>query len=357
MGLLEWDGAKNGTTFKGNSSRIDVNRLKLEKGMERAGKRILLPPLDNRLHPWDAGGMDHDQRFKTLIPEFFVEFLRLFFADWADRLDLSDPEWLEKELFPDPPEGKRHAIDLVARVTLKRPDGTTPSLLLVHIEIESPERTTDLKSRLPYYYHFLRDKKQLPVLPVVMYLKVGLDGIGIDTCVEKVDDFEVNRFRYLYVGLPGLDGVQYMQGDNWLGVALSALMKIPPERVAWLGAEALRKLAEAPISDQKRYRLAECVQAYLPMDAKQKQEFKELLETESYAGVKAMNKTVYEAGMERMGIRIAIELLEDHFGLVTAEVRDHLERMSVDELSQLARKIPKAKSLAELGLPGSSAGE
>lgn len=31
--------------------------------------------------------MDHDLRFKTLIREFFVEFLRLFFGLWADRLD------------------------------------------------------------------------------------------------------------------------------------------------------------------------------------------------------------------------------------------------------------------------------
>ncbi|MDD4270849.1 MAG: hypothetical protein PHN77_21720, partial [Thermoguttaceae bacterium] len=43
----------------------------------------------------------------------------------------------------------------------------------------------------------------------------------------------LSRFQYLYVGLPGLDGVEYAKGDNWLGVALSVLMKIPPDRVAW----------------------------------------------------------------------------------------------------------------------------
>ena len=30
---------------------------------------------------------DHDQRFKTLLKEFFADFLRLFFAPWAERLD------------------------------------------------------------------------------------------------------------------------------------------------------------------------------------------------------------------------------------------------------------------------------
>jgi hypothetical protein len=46
---------------------------------------------------------DHDQRFKALIREFFGYFLRLFFADWADRLDCDAVEWLDKEVFPDPP--------------------------------------------------------------------------------------------------------------------------------------------------------------------------------------------------------------------------------------------------------------
>lgn len=171
-------------------------------------------------------GMDHDQRLKNLIREFFVDFLRLFFAEWAARLDLSAVQWLDKELYPDPPEGSRHEMDLLGQVPIVAPaePPVTASLLLIHIEVEAPDRTTRLKPRLPYYYHFVRDKLQLPVLPIVIYLKVGLDGIGVDAYVEELWGLEINRFQYLYVGLPGLDAVEYVQGDNWLGVALSALM-------------------------------------------------------------------------------------------------------------------------------------
>src|SRR4029078_4828473 len=119
--------------------------------------------------------------------------------------------------------------------------GIAPWLVLVHIEIESPDQTTRLKPRLPMYYYHLRSAHGLPVLPIVIYLNVHLDGIGIDAWSEKFWELEVVTFRSLYVGLPGLDGVKYVQGDNWLGVALAALMKIPHERVAWLGAEALRR--------------------------------------------------------------------------------------------------------------------
>ena len=159
--------------------------------------------------------MDHDQRFKTLIRQFFAQFLLLFFRDWAARLDLSQVQWADTEVYPDPPEGTRHALDMLAKVPLAAESGAavTDTLLLVHIEIESPDRTTKLTPRLPYYYHFLRDKHQLPVLPIVLYLKVGLDGVGVDCYVEELWGLEISRFQYLYVGLPGLDGVEYVQGD------------------------------------------------------------------------------------------------------------------------------------------------
>jgi hypothetical protein len=56
--------------------------------------------------------LDHDQRFKSLIREFFAEFLRLFFAVWAARFDFNAIEWLDKEMLPNPPEGSRHVLDL-----------------------------------------------------------------------------------------------------------------------------------------------------------------------------------------------------------------------------------------------------
>ena len=86
--------------------------------------------------------MDHDQRLKALIREFFAMFLRLFFSEWADRFDLDDIEWLDKELLPNPPEGSRHQLDLVAKLKTREPMESKQWLALVHIEIESPDRTT-----------------------------------------------------------------------------------------------------------------------------------------------------------------------------------------------------------------------
>ncbi|HTU22940.1 MAG TPA: DUF4351 domain-containing protein [Gemmataceae bacterium] len=303
---------------------------------------------------------DHDQRFKTLIQEFFGDFLALFFAEWAERLDCAAVEWLHQEVFPNPPEGARRVLDLVGKLPARQAvpgqrSGETESwLALVHIEIESPDTAAPLRSRLFHSYVNLRDKYVLPVLPIPVFLRVGLDGIGIDAYEELFWEFQTIKCQYLYVGLPALDGLQYVQGDNWLGVALSALMRIPRARMAWLGAEALRRITEAPLTGQQRYLLGECVQAYLPLDDEQKQEFHELLAGESYRGVQAMNTTWFEQGLEKgieKGYRQLLqEQLAEQFGSLSPAVLERVQQLPAERLSALARALLRAQSLRELGL-------
>ena len=64
---------------------------------------------------------DHDQRFKTLLKELLPEFFALFFEEWAERFDFSSVEWLDKEVLPDPPEGQRRVLDLVAKLRTRKP--------------------------------------------------------------------------------------------------------------------------------------------------------------------------------------------------------------------------------------------
>jgi hypothetical protein len=288
----------------------------------------------------DMSHEDHDQRFKILIQEFFAWFLQLFFAKWAERLNCDELEWLPQEVFPDPPDGPRRVLDLVARLPTReavpgqRPGEPEHFLALVHIEIESPDKATPLRPRIYRDYGYLRDKYGLPVLPIGLFLKVGLDGVGIDVYEERFWELRPIRFEYFYVGLPGLDAVQYVEGDNWLGVALSALMKIPLDRVAWLGAEALRRLTEAPLTDRQRFLLGECVQAYLPMDDAQRQEFDRLLSAEPFDKVRAMNQTVFEKGIEKGNIQGKRELLrdqlEDRFGPLPPRVLEQVMNLPAE---------------------------
>lgn len=299
--------------------------------------------------------MDHDQRFKTLIRELFADFLRLFFADWAARFDLEHVEWLDKEVLPNPPEGSRHLLDLVAKLHAKQPisEQNENLLALVHIEIESPDRTTELKPRLPAYYIHLRNEHQLPVLPIVIYLKVGLSGIGIDVYAEKFWELEVLKFSYLYVGLPGLDGLQYIHSDNCLGVALSALMDLPKDRIIELGREAYRKLTESPLNEQQKHLLLSCLEDYLPLSEKEREEFKRQIENEESPEVRAMSKTFFDDGMEE-GERRALRALilrqgTKKFGPPPGEAQAHVRSLTdLGQLQGLSDRILDAKSWDDL---------
>lgn len=84
--------------------------------------------------------MDHDQRFKVLLKEFFAEFFGLFFPELADHLDFDTVDWLDQEVFADPPQGEKTVLDLVAQVGIRsgpggpRSDENGGQVVLVHVE-------------------------------------------------------------------------------------------------------------------------------------------------------------------------------------------------------------------------------
>ena len=132
---------------------------------------------------------DHDQRLKVLLKEFFELFFLCFFPAWAARFEFTGIDWLDKELFLAPPQGEKRQLDLVARLRL-RPGAPPPRagvadlVALIHIEVESRASTLPFRPRMFEYYVQLRRDTDLPVLPIGLFLRVGLDGIGWDAYEE-----------------------------------------------------------------------------------------------------------------------------------------------------------------------------
>src|ERR1700728_943582 len=114
----------------------------------------------------DSSSQDHDQHLKSLLKEFFEQFFQCFFPDWAARFDLTE---------------------LVA---------------LFHVEIESRDSVHQFRPRMFEYYTQLRRDSGLPVLPIGLYLRVGLEVTGWDAYEEYFWEHCLLRFQYAYVGLP-----------------------------------------------------------------------------------------------------------------------------------------------------------
>ena len=298
---------------------------------------------------------DHDQRLKVLLKEFFEQFFVCFFPTWAERFDFRDVTWLDKEMFLAPPQGEKRQLDLVARLRI-RPNapppfaGCTELIALIHIEIESRDSVQPFRPRMFDYYTQLRRDSQLPVLPIGLFLRVGLDGIGWDAFEEYFWEHRLVRFEYAYVGLPALDAETYVNGEQLLGVALSALMNTPPERCAELHAEALKRIATAGENDWRQFLLAECLEAYSKLDAAQRHQLDALIATQRFEEARPLMMTTYERGMLAGERRAALLQLEAKFGPLAPEIVQRLEELPAERLRQLLLDIVRVQLLEELHL-------
>jgi hypothetical protein len=298
---------------------------------------------------------DHDQRLKVLLKEFFEQFFLCFFVDWAARFDFTTIDWLDKEVFLAPPQGEKRQLDLVARLRL-RPGapqprkGSTDLVALVHVEVESRESVAPLKPRMFDYYVQLRRDTALPVLPIGLYLRVGLDGVGWDSYEEFFWEHRLLQFQFAYIGLPALDAEVYATGENLLGVALSQLMRVTPERRAELFAEGLMRIARARENDWRRFLLTECLEAYADLDDEQRQRLESVLSNEPFAEARPLMMTTYERGQLSGRREIALLQLEARFGVLSAEVKQRVESLSLADLRRLTLDLLKAASLKELHL-------
>lgn len=317
---------------------------------------------------------DHDQRFKTLLQCFLPQFFELFFPEWAARFDFNTVELLDTEVFPDPPEGSRRSLDLVARLHATQPitdeEGHLAEewLSLIHIEVESADSVKPLRRRMHWYYANLRQKHELPVLPIALYLNVGLEGVGLDEYREDYSSLPVLHFRYLYVGLPRLDAVEYVERGVPLGAALASLMKFPRDRRSWLTDEAKQRIAAAGLNEYLTFLLAECLEAYLDLTPDEVVEVEGLLQQHKYQEARQMGVTTFERGVLKgeekgrqegrqegfeLGLRRAIAMqLERRFAPVPEGAMARLDQMREQELEELLARVMDAASLDDLGLSG-----
>lgn len=306
----------------------------------------------------------HDERFKKLLREFFAEFFWLFFPGWAARFDFNRIDWLEQELMNDALEGESRFVDLIAKLPtlepLPDPGGRSADswLVLVHVEIESADKVAPLRQRMFHYYEPLRRRHGLPVLPIGLYLRVGLDGIGWDSYEERFWGQQLVCFNYAYVGLPGLEAENYIDANNLFSIALTALMKVSRERKIELAGRALERIVNSPESSYRKALLCDCVSAYLPVDDQEWRQFEKMIRNHPDPGVKAMQLSVYDhverrgklEGMLEGQREIVRTVLESRFGPLSMAAATKLDAMTSDRLTELASDLTSATSLAELGL-------
>ncbi|HSS75770.1 MAG TPA: Rpn family recombination-promoting nuclease/putative transposase, partial [Thermoanaerobaculia bacterium] len=155
------------------------------------------------LGPRIAMANQHDRIFKQLLHAYLDDFLHLVVPETLDRLDLSSPEFLDKELFAEGPRGRRRELDLLVRV---RTANGRP--LLIHVEIEA-RASPGMEERLWRYRNQIKARHETQVLSIVLYLRRGRPGVCFKTRESDLGpDFP--GFRYVSFGLAGCSAAEYL---------------------------------------------------------------------------------------------------------------------------------------------------
>jgi len=289
----------------------------------------------------------HDKIFQQLLHAFLDDFLRLVVPETYDRLDLSSPEFLDKELFEGGPRGKRRELDLLVRV---RTVNGRP--LMIHVEVEA-RASPEMEERLWHYRNQILARYGIPVLTILLNLKRGRPGV----CLKSWENDLGSSFpepRYVSFGLAGCQAAEYLARPELLAWAFAALMNPGPLSRPELKMACLRRIAGLRGRFDSLL-LVNCVENYLQLTAEEAVELKALRSRKENREVQAMALTWSEKlearGEAKGGREILLSLLAERFGpLPEGALRQVEEISSLKRLTKLAKRVLTAHSLEEMGL-------
>ena len=297
----------------------------------------------------------HDKIFKQLLRTFLEDFLRLVASQALERMDLTSPEPLDKELFAGGPHGRRRELDLLVRV---RTINGRP--LLIHVEIEARAKP-GMEERLWRYRNQIQARYDAPVLTIVVYLKRGRPGVCLKTRQSDLGpDFP--ELRYISFGLAGCRAAEYLARPEPLAWAFAALMDPGSWSRAELKIACLRRIAGLK-GRSDPFLLVDCVENYLQLDSREVAEFDALRSRKENREVRAVAMTWSETqqakgreegrteGMQGGARQLLLHQLGKRFGPLPENVRRRVEAItSLDRLTELAERVLSARSLEDMGL-------
>ena len=301
----------------------------------------------------------HDKIFKQLLRTFLEDFLRLVAPQALEKMDLSSPELLDKELFTAGPHGRRRELDLLVRV---RTHNGRP--LLIHVEIEA-RASRRMPKRLWHYRSQIQARYDTQVLTIVIYLKRGRPSVILESWESDLGpDFP--EPRYISFGLAGCRAAEYLARPEPLAWAFAALMDPGSWSRAELKMACLRRIAGLR-GRTDPFLLVDCVENYLQLELLEVAEFEALDSQRENQEVRVVAMTWSETqqakgreegrteglaqGTQKGARQLLLHLLGKRFGPLPENVRRQVEAItSLDRLTELGERVLSAHSLEEMGL-------
>lgn len=245
--------------------------------------------------------MNHDQLFKILINNFFVEFLEVFFPEVHADIDFESIKPLSEELFTDLIEGENRRVDIVIEAKLKG-KGT---LIIIHVEPQSSYQN-DFHQRMYHYFSLLYNKYRMPILPIAVF-SYDEKRTEKNQFTIEFPFFHVLTFNFLMLELKKMNWRDYLQSDNPVAAALLGKMGYHEEEKVQVKMEFLRMMLKMELNPARARFINDFFEQYLKLNEKEEEEFmREISQLENEEGFPKLPNSWEERGI-RKGIEQGIE--------------------------------------------------
>jgi hypothetical protein len=296
--------------------------------------------------------IDHDQLFKTLLKEFFLEFVELFLPAVFAYLDPREITFLDKEVFTELQAGKKRSGDLVVKVKFKG----RAAYFLIHCEPESSRRRKrgEFGRRLFDYFALFTREYRLPVYPIAILSYDKPRDQEDDVFRVEFPDKVVLEFRFTVIQLNRLNWRDFLRHDNPIAAALMAKMGFAPEERVEVKKECLRMIVRLRYDRERTQFLATFVDVYLALNAEEEARFsaalKELPLEEQETAMEIM--TSWERRGLQQGLQrereLVLRLLTSRVGALSKSAQASIARLSIEQVENLALALLDFKKPGDL---------
>ena len=270
----------------------------------------------------------HDELFKLLLENFFVEFLELFVPDAARLVDRTHIHIRPQEHIIDLVRPQRRTVDLLVETRLRDEEG----LILIHVETQS-QRRRDYNEQMFRYFCALYQRYQKKILPVVVYAHDSKTPEPNAFCLNFSFQ-DVLRFQLHVVQLKLLQWRTFISQPNPVAAALLSKMGYQKDERVAVKVEFARMMANMQLDPAKQELLTAFFESYLQLDAAEERQYeKELrmeLTSEEVSALLEITTSYHEKGRqegELLGLRAAVVMVlqrcPDHV-LLSNELEDRL---------------------------------
>src|SRR5690625_1296793 len=216
----------------------------------------------------------HDALFKSLLKNYFKEFIETFLPQAYEKLNFATIEFLSEEMIIDPFEDDVQFLDIVAKVHLKQ----SGDPVIIHVEPQSYKQR-DFTERMFRYANALYNRLRLPMINIAVFnFQETWDE---DQFTLKVNDYKTYEFNYQYIHIKSLDWQDFKKMPNPVTATLMCLMKHDDADRIDLKVAFLRMLVKSGVDiDQGKFFL-KFFDQYLPFTKEENKEVMERLKQEA----------------------------------------------------------------------------